>query len=104
LKEYTESTINSQNKWENLLNIKEVNWEFVYIWSNDCTLDNTLKICHFSFSTTFPLIAMLGFNQMGWHLTWVASFTSSPSNIVDQLRKISLQNGLNSVDNICGGA
>ena len=44
LKEYTESTINSQNKWENLLNIKEVNWEFVYILSNDCTLDNTLKM------------------------------------------------------------
>ena len=37
--------------------------------------------CHFSFSTTFPLIFMLGFSKMGWHLTWVASFTSSPSNI-----------------------
>jgi hypothetical protein len=31
LKKYTERPINSQNKWENLLNIKEVNWEFVYI-------------------------------------------------------------------------
>jgi hypothetical protein len=41
---YTERTINCQNKWENLLNIKEVNWEFVYILSNDCTLDNTLKM------------------------------------------------------------
>ena len=38
LKKYTERPINSQNKWENLLNIKEVNWEFVYILSNDCTL------------------------------------------------------------------
>jgi hypothetical protein len=37
LKKYTERPINSQNKWENLLNIKEVNWEFVYILSNDCT-------------------------------------------------------------------
>jgi hypothetical protein len=44
LKKYTERPINSQNKWENLLNIKEVNWEFVYILSNDCTLDNTLKM------------------------------------------------------------
>jgi hypothetical protein len=26
------------------LNIKEVNWLFVYILSNDCTLDNTLKM------------------------------------------------------------
>jgi hypothetical protein len=26
------------------LNIKEVNWEFVYILSKDCTLDNTLKM------------------------------------------------------------
>jgi hypothetical protein len=41
---------------------------------------------------------MLGFNQMGWHLTWVASFTSSPSNIFDQFRKISLQNGLSLVE------
>ena len=41
---YTERPINCQNKWENLLNIKEVNWEFVYILSNDCTLDNTLKM------------------------------------------------------------
>jgi hypothetical protein len=44
LKKYTERPINSQNKWENLLNIKEVNWEFVYILSNDCTLDNALKM------------------------------------------------------------
>jgi hypothetical protein len=44
LKKYTERPLNSQNKWENLLNIKEVSWEFVYIWSNDCTLDNTLKM------------------------------------------------------------
>ena len=44
LKIYTERPINSQNKWENLLNIKEVNWEFAYILSNDCTLDNTLKM------------------------------------------------------------
>ena len=44
LKKYTERPINSQNKWENLLNINEVNWEFVYILSNDCTLDNTLKM------------------------------------------------------------
>jgi hypothetical protein len=36
LKKYTERPINSQNKRENLLNIKEVNWEFVYILSNDC--------------------------------------------------------------------
>jgi hypothetical protein len=43
LKKYTERPINSQNKWENLLNIKEANWEFAYILSNDCTLDNTLK-------------------------------------------------------------
>jgi hypothetical protein len=27
LKKYTERPINSQNKWGNLLNIKEVNWE-----------------------------------------------------------------------------
>jgi hypothetical protein len=27
-----------------MLNIKEVNWEFVYILSNDCTLDNALKM------------------------------------------------------------
>ena len=44
LKKYTERPTNSQNKWENLLNINEVNWEFVYILSNDCTLDNTLKM------------------------------------------------------------
>ena len=44
LKKYTERPINSQNKWENLLNIKEVNLEFAYILSNDCTLDNTLKM------------------------------------------------------------
>jgi hypothetical protein len=44
MKKYTERPINSQNKWENLLNIKEVNWEFVYILSNDCTPDNTLKM------------------------------------------------------------
>jgi hypothetical protein len=31
-------------------------------------------------------------------MTCVASFTSSPSNIVDQFRKISLQNGLNLVE------
>ena len=43
-KKYTERPINSQNKWEKLLNINEVNWEFVYILSNDCTLDNTLKM------------------------------------------------------------
>ena len=51
LKKYTERPINSQNKWENLLNINEVNWEFVYILSNDCTLDNTLKCFSTSFST-----------------------------------------------------
>ena len=44
LKKYIERPINFQNKWENLLNIEEVNWEFVYILSNDCTLDNTLKM------------------------------------------------------------
>ena len=27
-----------------MLNIKEANWEFVYILSNDCTLDNALKM------------------------------------------------------------
>jgi hypothetical protein len=43
-KKYTERPIHSQNKWENLLNIKEVNWEVAYILSNDCTLDNTLNI------------------------------------------------------------
>ena len=61
-------------------------------------MKKNLFSCHFSFSTTFPLIYILGFNQMGWHLTCVASFTSSPSNIVDQFRKISLQNGLNLVE------
>jgi hypothetical protein len=43
LKKYTERPINSQNKWENLLNIKEVNWEFVYILSN-----NTLKMFQYN--------------------------------------------------------
>jgi hypothetical protein len=43
LKKYTERPINSQNKWENILNIKEVNWECVNILSNDCTLGNTLN-------------------------------------------------------------
>ena len=27
-----------------MLNIKEVNWEFAYILSNECTLDNTFKM------------------------------------------------------------
>jgi hypothetical protein len=31
------------------LNIKEVNWEFVYILSNDCTLDNILKMFQYKF-------------------------------------------------------
>jgi hypothetical protein len=44
LEKYTERPINSQNKWENILNIKEVNWEFVNILSNDCTLGNTLNM------------------------------------------------------------
>ena len=44
LNKYTERPINSQNKWEKLLNINEVNWEFAYILSNNCTLDNTLKM------------------------------------------------------------
>jgi hypothetical protein len=48
-KQYTERSIHSQNKWENLLNIKEVNWEFVYILSNDCTLDNILKMFQYKF-------------------------------------------------------
>ena len=42
LKKYTERPIYSQNKKENLLNNKEVNWEFVCILSNDCTLDTLL--------------------------------------------------------------
>ena len=31
------------------MNIKEVNWEFVYILSNDCTLDNILKMFQYKF-------------------------------------------------------
>ena len=38
LKKYTERPINSQNKWGNLLNIKEVNWEFVYFSTRDVLL------------------------------------------------------------------
>jgi hypothetical protein len=44
LKKYTERSINSQNQWKILLKIKGVKLEFVYILSNDCTLDNTLKV------------------------------------------------------------
>jgi hypothetical protein len=47
LKKYTERSINSQNKWENRLKIKEVKWDFVYILSNDCTLHNTLKVLQY---------------------------------------------------------
>jgi hypothetical protein len=38
---------------------------FVFIIS---FMKKNLFSCHFSFNTTFPLIFMLGFNQMGWHL------------------------------------
>ena len=60
LKKYTERPINSQNKWEKLLNINEVNWEFVYILSNDCSLDNTLKMFQYKLlHRTIPTNAFL---------------------------------------------
>jgi hypothetical protein len=48
---------------ENLLNIKEVHWEFVYILSNDCTLDNTLKMFQYKLLHRTRLLSVTGSNM-----------------------------------------
>jgi Na+-transporting NADH:ubiquinone oxidoreductase subunit NqrD len=37
--------------------MKEVNWEFAYISSNDCTLDNTLKMFQYKVPNSLSLFA-----------------------------------------------